>query len=110
MRVVTLDDVTGDGFPISRSDPGSIKCECTTGGWDLLVWLRAVGTTNGGDVWAIDRMDDVTGDGINDVCAGSFDLNVRDRRSDRRGPVAEAGRQSRLHGARSSRPQRQRMA
>jgi outer membrane protein assembly factor BamB len=39
-------------------------------------WRTPAGTLNGGDVWAVDRVDDVTGDGIPDVIAGSFDRNA----------------------------------
>ena len=41
-----------------------------------LVWKRTVGTTNGGDVWTARAIDDVNGDGRQDVIAGSFDYYV----------------------------------
>ena len=39
-------------------------------------WKTSVGTPNGGDVWVARSIDDLNGDGVQDVIAGSFDTNV----------------------------------
>ena len=40
------------------------------------MWESTVGGLNGGYVWAVEQINDIDKDGINDVAAGSFDTNL----------------------------------
>jgi outer membrane protein assembly factor BamB len=69
-RVVTLDDVNGDGvedIAVGYNTTSAVRCFSGLNG--ALLWTRAFTDWT----WAIDRLADVTGDGINDVCVGDFD-------------------------------------
>ena len=76
MRLVTVSDMNGNGYR-----------DVAVGSWDRalrvvdglngdLIWEAWAGTLNGGDFWAVDRVDDITGDGKDEIVGGSFDYNV----------------------------------
>ncbi len=76
MRLVSISDADGDGFPdiaIGSWDNGLRVVNGRTGD---LIWVSYAGTTNGGDFWALDRVDDLTGDGVDEVVGASFDTKV----------------------------------
>ncbi len=76
MRVVTLDDVDGDGRRDVAVGAWTRVLPVISGATGQLIWSSSAGTLNGGDFWAVDRVDDVDGDGVNEVVGGSFDQNV----------------------------------
>jgi outer membrane protein assembly factor BamB len=76
MAVDTLGDVTGDGTPEVIVSSWANRVFLLNGANGTLVWSRAVGTLNGGDVWTARAIGDLDGDGRQDVIAGSFDGHV----------------------------------
>ncbi len=70
MRVMSLDDVNGDGVrDIAVGFDTSNFCQVRSGANGALIWSAATHDWT----WAIDRIPDCTGDGINDVVVGDFD-------------------------------------
>ena len=69
-RVVTLDDVNGDGVEdVAVGYNTTSVARCFSGQNGTLLWSTPFTDWT----WAIDRVADVTGDGINDVAVGDFD-------------------------------------
>ena len=78
MMVDILEDVTGDGTPevvVSSWENAVIVLSGVDGS---LVWKTTVPDLygNGGDVWSARAIDDLDGDGVQDVIAGSFNNHV----------------------------------
>ncbi len=76
MRVVTSEDLDDDGYLEVLVASWDNRIICLSGRTGATHWSVPVGTTNGGDVWAIWPMGDVDLDGYDDVIAGSFDLKA----------------------------------
>ncbi len=76
MRLVTISDVDGDSFRDVAVGSFDNAVRVVSGATGDLVWESYAGTTNGGDFWAVERVDDVTGDGLDEVVGGSFDHKV----------------------------------
>lgn len=76
MRLVTISDVDGDGYRDIAIGSWANAVRVVSGRTGTLIWQSYAGTLNGGDFWAIERLDDVTGDGKDEVIGGSFDYNV----------------------------------
>ena len=69
-RVVALDDVNGDGFrDVAVGFNTSSSCKVCSGATGALLWS----TPTSDWTWAVDRVADCTGDGVNDVAVGDFD-------------------------------------
>ena len=72
--VISAQDFTGDGIPdviagASSSDESQGKVVGIDGSNGNIIWTRNVG---GSSVWALLQLDDITGDGIDDVAVGDF--------------------------------------
>jgi hypothetical protein len=68
-RVAALDDVNGDGIAdIAVGLNASSSARVCSGANGAVIWS----TPTNGNTWAIDRVADCTGDGINDVAVGDF--------------------------------------
>ena len=71
LRLERLDDVNGDGYAdiaIAQSGTSAVVFS----GYDgQNIWLHSLADK----VWSIDRIEDITGDGINDVIAGTLYTN-----------------------------------
>ena len=71
MRIVPLDDVNGDGVAdVATAGMLSQFVAVLDGADGTQIWLEAGESTD--LLWAVDRIEDVSGDGINDVVGGSF--------------------------------------
>ncbi|MCA9751410.1 MAG: hypothetical protein KC591_04410, partial [Gemmatimonadetes bacterium] len=66
MRLATLDDVNGDSIPDVAVGSWATSVFALSGADGSILWASLTGDDN----WAVGRVDDVTGDGINDVVAG----------------------------------------
>jgi hypothetical protein len=74
---IGLPDFTGDGIPdaiggASTNDETTGKVYGINGSDGSIEWTH---TTTGSSVWALEQLDDITGDGINDCIAGDFSGN-----------------------------------
>ncbi|MBM4118271.1 PQQ-like beta-propeller repeat protein, partial [bacterium] len=76
MRLVTLSDVNGNGARDIAIGSWERALRVIDGATGALIWQSWAGTLNGGDFWAVDRVDDLTGDGVDEVVGGSFDTKV----------------------------------
>jgi outer membrane protein assembly factor BamB len=78
MMVDTLSDVTGDGKPEVVVSSWENAVTVLSGADGSLVWKTTVPDLygNGGDVWSARAIDDLDGDGLQDVIAGSFNNHV----------------------------------
>ncbi len=76
MRLVTLSDVNGNGWRDIAIGSWERALRVIDGQDGTLIWQAWAGTLNGGDFWAVDRVDDLTGDGIDEVVGGSFDTKT----------------------------------
>jgi len=76
MRLVTISDADGDAFPDIAIGSWSNALRVISGRSGDLIWESYAGSANGGDFWAVDRVDDITGDGIDEVVGASFDTKV----------------------------------
>jgi len=76
MRLVTLGDVNGNGWRDLAIGSWDRALRVIDGHDGTLIWQAWAGTLNGGDFWAVDRVDDLTGDGRDEVVGGSFDTKV----------------------------------
>ncbi|MBN1338940.1 MAG: choice-of-anchor D domain-containing protein [Bacteroidales bacterium] len=68
LRCEIFDDVNGDGykdFSLAKSNSSAVMISGYTG---QNIWLQSLADK----VWNIDRMGDITGDGINDMVAGTL--------------------------------------
>jgi len=76
MRVVPIDDIDDDGIQdvLIGSWLNAIICVSGVNGAEICSYT--VGTLNGGDVWTVDAIDDVNGDGYPEALGGSFDYYV----------------------------------
>ncbi|MBP6876128.1 MAG: PQQ-binding-like beta-propeller repeat protein [Candidatus Eisenbacteria bacterium] len=69
-RVVALDDVNGDGYmDVAAGSYQASNARAYSGRTGALLWTAPTSDWT----WAIDRIADCTGDGVNDVVAGDFD-------------------------------------
>lgn len=74
---IGMPDFTGDGIPdvlggASTNDETTGKVYGINGSDGSIEWTY---TTTGSSVWALERLDDITGDGISDCIAGDFSGN-----------------------------------
>jgi hypothetical protein len=76
MRVVPIDDVDDDGIQDVLIGSWRNAIICVSGVDGSLICSYTVGTLNGGDVWTVDAMGDVNGDGYPEALGGSFDYKV----------------------------------
>ena len=76
MRVVPIDDVDDDGIQDVLIGSWANAIICVSGVDGDLICSYTVGTLNGGDVWSVDGVDDINGDGYPEAVGGSFDYNV----------------------------------
>jgi hypothetical protein len=76
MRVVPIDDIDDDGIQDVLIGSWRNAIICVSGVDGSLICSYTVGTLNGGDVWTVDAMGDVNGDGYPEALGGSFDYNV----------------------------------
>ncbi|NIM97659.1 MAG: hypothetical protein GTO24_06135 [candidate division Zixibacteria bacterium] len=76
MRVVPIDDVDEDGIQDVLVGSWKNAIICLSGVDGSLICSYTVGTLNGGDVWSVDGIDDLNGDGYPEALGGSFDYNV----------------------------------
>ncbi len=76
MRVVPIDDVDEDGIQDVLVGSWKNAIICLSGVDGSLICNYTVGTLNGGDVWTVDAIGDVNGDGYPEALGGSFDYNV----------------------------------
>jgi hypothetical protein len=76
MRLVNLGDVDDDGVADIAVGSWDRAVRVVSGATGDLIWQSYAGSFNGGDFWAVDRVDDVTGDGRAEVVGGSFDTYV----------------------------------
>ena len=75
--VISVEDFSGDGIPdaiggASNNYETEGKVYGINGSNGSIVWTY---TTSGSSVWALEQLDDVTGDGIKDIAAGDFGGN-----------------------------------
>ncbi len=76
MRVVPIADIDDDGIQDVLVGSWANAIICLSGVDGSLICRYTVGTLNGGDVWSVDAMGDVNGDGYPEALGGSFDYNV----------------------------------
>jgi WD40 repeat protein len=76
MRLVNVGDVNQDDYDDVAVGSWDRAVRVVNGKTGDLVWQSWVGTLNGGDCWSVDRVDDLTGDGVAEVVGGSFDYNT----------------------------------
>jgi hypothetical protein len=76
MRLVPINDVDGDGVRDLAVGSWAQYVSVVSGADGDLIWRTLGGSLNGGNFWAIDRVDDVNGDGTEEVVGGSFDTNI----------------------------------
>jgi len=76
MKVVPIDDIDEDGIEDVLIGSWRNAIICVSGADGTEICSYTVGTLNGGDVWTVDVIDDVTGDGFPEALGGSFDYKV----------------------------------
>jgi hypothetical protein len=76
MRLVPINDLDGDGVRDLAVGSWAQYVSVVSGADGGLIWRTFGGSLNGGNFWAVDRVDDVTGDGKDEVVGGSFDTNI----------------------------------
>jgi ankyrin repeat protein len=76
MRVEPIADIDDDGIQDVLVASWKNAIICLSGADGSLICSYTVGTLNGGDVWTVDPIDDVTGDGYPEALGGSFDYYV----------------------------------
>jgi hypothetical protein len=76
MRLAPINDVDGDGVRDLAVGSWAQYVSVVSGADGTLIWRTWGGSLNGGNFWAVDRVDDVTGDGNDEVVGGSFDTNI----------------------------------
>lgn len=76
MRVVPIDDIDDDGIQDILVGSWKNAIICLSGADGSVICSYTVGTLNGGDVWTVDAVDDINGDGYPEAVGGSFDYNV----------------------------------
>ncbi len=76
MRLVTMNDADGDAYSDIVVGSWDNALRVVSGLTGDLIWQSFAGSTNGGDFWAVDRVDDLTGDGVDEVVGASFDTQV----------------------------------
>ncbi|MCJ7577971.1 MAG: hypothetical protein MUO91_05930, partial [candidate division Zixibacteria bacterium] len=76
MRVGPISDIDDDGIQDVLVASWKNAIICLSGDDGSLICEYTVGTLNGGDVWTVDPIDDVTGDGYPEALGGSFDYFV----------------------------------
>lgn len=76
MRVVPIDDVDEDGIQDVLVGSWKNAIICLSGVDGSLICNYTVGTLNGGDVWSVDGIGDLNGDGYPEALGGSFDYKV----------------------------------
>ncbi len=76
MRVVPIDDIDDDGIQDVLIGSWANAVICVSGVDGSLICRYTVGTLNGGDVWSVDAIGDVNGDGYPEALGGSFDYKV----------------------------------
>ena len=72
--VIGIDDVNGDGKKDALAGATNVnetegKVYCIDGSNGSVIWSYVV---DGASVWALGQLDDINGDGVNDVVAGDF--------------------------------------
>ncbi len=76
MRVVPIDDVDDDGIQDVLIGSWLNAIICVSGADGSQICKYTVGTLNGGDVWSVDGVSDVNGDGYPEAVGGSFDYKI----------------------------------
>jgi len=76
MRVVPVDDIDDDGIQDVLVGSWKNAIICVSGADGTEICNYTVGTLNGGDVWSVDALEDVNGDGYPEAVGGSFDYKV----------------------------------
>ncbi len=76
MRVVPIDDIDEDGIQDVLIGSWKNAIICVSGANGAEICNYTVGTLNGGDVWSVDALEDVNGDGYPEAVGGSFDHKV----------------------------------
>jgi len=76
MRVVPINDVDDDGIQDVLIGSWKNAIICVSGADGAEICNYTVGTLNGGDVWSVDGVQDINGDGYPEAVGGSFDYKV----------------------------------
>ena len=76
MRVVPIDDIDEDGIQDVLIGSWKNAIICVSGANGAEICNYTVGTLHGGDVWSVDALEDVNGDGYPEAVGGSFDHKV----------------------------------
>ncbi len=76
MKVVPIEDVDDDGIQDVLIGSWKNAIICVSGADGTQICSYPAGTLNGGDVWSVDAIGDVNGDGYPEALGGSFDYRV----------------------------------
>jgi outer membrane protein assembly factor BamB len=76
MRVVPIDDIDEDEIQDVLVGSWKNAVICLSGADGSLVCSYPTGTLNGGDVWSVDAIGDLNGDGYSEALGSSFDKKV----------------------------------
>jgi outer membrane protein assembly factor BamB len=76
MKVVPIDDIDEDGIQDVLVGSWKNAVICLSGVDGSLICSYPTGTLNGGDVWSVDAIGDLNGDGYSEALGSSFDKKV----------------------------------